>query len=349
MLVKPDIQDETILACLREEFGLRAVQFTFLPLGADLNTAVYSAATGDGARYFVKLRSGEFDETSVGLPAFLQEQGVGHIIAPQKNKAGVLWSELGAFKLILYPFIEGADGYEVSLSDEHWVELGATLRRIQALQLPPDLAGKIRPENYDPQWRGQLRAFMAGLDDFTPADPLAREMTAFIKEKRSEVEDLLRRVDYHLEQLRSHVPKPVLCHTDLHAGNLLIEPGGSFYIVDWDAPLLAPKERDLMYAGGGQFPHARTPEEEERLFYQGYGPVTVDPNGLAYYRYERIIEDIAIFCEQIGSSQGGREDLEQSLVYLKSNFQPGGVLEIAKNADNGFDHGREAHGFGYRE
>ena len=49
-----------------------------------------------------------------------------------------------------------------------------------------------------------------------------------------------------------------------------------------------------MFAGGGQFGDGRTAEEEEALFHRFYGPTTVDPHLSAYYRYERIIEDIAV-------------------------------------------------------
>jgi hypothetical protein len=48
MLEKPDIQDEKISACLQHEYGLPVVQVVFLPLGADLNTAVYRVVADDG-------------------------------------------------------------------------------------------------------------------------------------------------------------------------------------------------------------------------------------------------------------------------------------------------------------
>jgi spectinomycin phosphotransferase len=54
---------------------------------------------------------------------------------------------------------------------------------------------------------------------------------------------------------------------------------------------------------------------------------------LAYYRYERIIEDIAIYCEELLLTDEGGEDREQSLRYLKSNFLPVGTIEIAYRAD----------------
>ena len=86
MLEKPDLQDERIAACLQDEYGLRVVQVAFLPLGADLNTAVYRVVADDETPYFVKLRRGVFDETSVALPKFLSDQGIGQIIAPSGNQ-----------------------------------------------------------------------------------------------------------------------------------------------------------------------------------------------------------------------------------------------------------------------
>ena len=88
-----------------------------------------------------------------------------------------------------------------------------------------------------------------------------------------------------------------------------------------------------MYAGGGQFANRRTPQEEEALFYQGYGRTAVDQTALAYYRYERIIEDLAIYCEQLLLSAAGGDDREQSLHYALSNFEPHGTIEIAYQMD----------------
>jgi spectinomycin phosphotransferase len=81
----------------------------------------------------------------------------------------------------------------------------------------------------------------------------------------------------------------VLCHSDIHAGNILMEATGALYIVDWDNPILAPKERDLMSIGGGQFGNVHT-AQEEALFYRGYGQTQIDPVALAYYRYERLFK-----------------------------------------------------------
>ena len=92
MLEKPDLQDKKIIACLQNEYELTVSQVAFLPLGADLNTAVYRAEAE--TPYFVKLRRGIFDETSVTLPKFLSDQGIEQIIPPLATKTGQLWASL---------------------------------------------------------------------------------------------------------------------------------------------------------------------------------------------------------------------------------------------------------------
>jgi spectinomycin phosphotransferase len=87
-----------------------------------------------------------------------------------------------------------------------------------------------------------------------------------------------------------------------------------------------------MFVGGGQGFIGRTAQEEETLFYEGYGRTEIDPVALAYYRYERIVQDIALFSEQILATDEG-EDRVQSLKYLMSNFLPNGTIEIAYRSD----------------
>ena len=333
MLEKPDIQDEKIIACLHDEYRLPVVRVAFLPLGADLNTAVYRVRADDDTEYFVKLRRGVFDETAVAIPKFLSDQGIGHLIAPLTTKTGQLWASLDAFKLILYPFLEGRNGYEADLLDCHWGDLGTTLKSIHAVVVPPALAQCIQKETYSPQWREIVKTFLERVETDAYDDPVALKVAAVLKAKRHEIVDLVGRAERLAVELQARSPELVLCHSDIHAGNVLIGAAEDLYIVDWDNPILAPKERDLMYVGGGLLGGRRAPQEEESLFYQGYGQTQIDPVALAYYRYERIIQDIAVECEQLLLTNEGGADREQSLQYMVSNFLPDGVIDIACRSD----------------
>lgn len=41
MLIKPDLNDEAIITCLQDAYGLEVATILFLPIGADFNTAVF--------------------------------------------------------------------------------------------------------------------------------------------------------------------------------------------------------------------------------------------------------------------------------------------------------------------
>jgi len=333
MLEKPDLQDEKIIACLQDEYRLCVSRVAFLPLGADLNTAVYRAVTSDETPFFVKLRRGVFDETAVSLPKFLSDQGILQIIAPLTTKTGQLWANLDAFKIILYPFVEGRDGYEVDLSDRQWIDFGTALKSIHATVIPAALKRRIQPETYPPWGRETVKTFLERIEIDVYADSVAAKLAAFLKAKRVEILDLVGRAERLAEALQARSAEFIVCHSDIHAGNILIDARDNLYIVDWDNPILASKERDLMSIGGGLFAAWRTPQQEERMFYQGYGQTKIDPFAIAYYRYERNIQDIAAYCEQLLLTNKGGEDREQALRYLESSFLPNGTIQIAYKSD----------------
>lgn len=333
MLEKPDIPDTLILSRLQEEYRLHAKELVFLPLGVDVNAAVYRLVTDQHQVYFLKLRKGYFDEMSVKIPQWLQSQGISHIMATIPTVKQQLWGQLEDYRMLLYPFVEGKDGYETTLSDRQWVELGATIKAIHSLRVPSDLQDQLRQETFSPQFREQVRQFQVQFVKDTFADPISANLTAFILEKKVEIERILARGNQLGQALQEGSPEFVLCHSDLHAGNLLIQNEQEFYIVDWDSPVRAPKECDLMFAGAG-LSRNWPGEREAQLFYQGYGPAQVDPMALAYYRYERIVTDVAAFCEEILTSNEGEQDRRQALHYLSGNFAPGHLVEIAFASDH---------------
>ena len=333
MLEKPDIQDETILACLEAEYGLRVTRFEFLPLGQDRSTAVYRAVAEDETATFCKLKFGAFDEVSVELPKFLSEQGIAQIIPPLVTRSGRLWAEMGETRLVLYPFVEGKDGYEAALSERQWADFGAAMKQIHSTALPAQLSRKIQKENYSPEWRERCRDIIQRLDDETLDVPGAAELAAFLNSKRETILDLAARAEQLANAAGSRPTEFVLCHSDIHPGNLFLTADDRLYIVDWDYPTLSLKERDLMYIGDGQGFICPSPQEEERLFARGYGDMQIDPIGLAYYRYQRNVVDISVECERLFSSTFGDQDRKQSFEILQWYFKPGCAVELAYQSD----------------
>ena len=333
MLTKPAIQDELVLECIRAEYGLNAGRLEFLPLGADLGTAVYRVTATDGTAYFLKLRSGEFCEASLSVPRYLNDRGIRQVIPALRTRSHQLWAELTPYKVMLFPFIEGRNGSEKKLTPQQWVDLGGAVKRFHATYIPSGITQGVRREDYSPRWRDGVKEYLGRIAQETFTDSVAIEMAAYLKTKKAEILRIVKRAGQLAILLQKQSPKFILCHADLHIWNLLVAESGRFYIVDWDTLIYAPRERDLMFIGGGLGDSGRRPQDEERLFYMGYGQAPIDPAALAYYRYERVIEDIAAFCEQIFSTNEGGDDRQKALEYIKSNFLPDGTIARAVAAD----------------
>lgn len=331
MLEKPNIPDELILSRLQEEYGLHGIQLSFLPLGADMGTATYRVIAKDGTDCFLKLRKG-FAETIVLIPLFLKSQGVQEIIAPLETKSKQGWADFGTYKIILYPFIEGTDGFHLVLSDHQKRNLGAALRKIHGTQIPSELQKLLPRETFAPYWRERLTSFQAQVASDTFPEPTAAKLAEFMHARQNDINRLVERTEQLASKLRSQSLPLVLCHSDIHGGNVLISANDELYIVDWDNPILAPMERDLMFIGGG-IDNIWKSRQDEAVFYEGYGNAEINIVALAYYRYERVIEDLAVIAEQLLLTDEGGADRQRSYGWFTSNFEPGSTIDIARNTE----------------
>lgn len=101
---------------------------------------------------------------------------------------------------------------------------------------------------------------------------------------------------------------------------------------NWDDPIMAPKERDLMFIGAGVANVWNKPHEE-KLFYKGYGKTEINIPTLAYYRHERIVEDIAVLGQQLLLTSVDNQNRIESYKHFIDQFEPQGVGEIAFKTD----------------
>ena len=326
MLTDPGISDDTIVECLRESYGLAIAQVRFLPLGY-VDSAVYRVAGADGVPYFLKLRRGEFNPVAVDLPAFLHAQGIQQVMAPIATIAGPLWVHAHGFDWILYPYFEGQTGFERALSKPHWVALGHSLKAIHTARLPAALAARVPKEAFSPRWRQAAKAFHQQVRHQRHADPIAARFAAFWLAKYDEIGRIVERAEQLAQVMQQRPTELVVCHSDLHGRNVVIGAADELTIVDWDEPILAPKERDLMFVGGG-VGGIWNREEEAGWFYEGYGQAKIDLIALSYYRYERIVVDIAEDAKLIFDMRGSVNDREKALL-LSNQFLPNNVVDIA--------------------
>lgn len=107
----------------------------------------------------------------------------------------------------------------------------------------------------------------------------------WIRDRRSEIESQLERLEGAIERARA-TPRPdVICHTDFGAHNALVahDTGQVVAILDWDYARLAPREHDLW---------AAFEEPDPNTFLDAYGrDVVLDLAHLEYALLARAVRD----------------------------------------------------------
>ena len=332
MLIKLPLADQRIIDCLHTDYGIEVATLTFLSLGADANASVYKAEAHNQLSYFVKLKRGHHHDIGIAVVGLLHDVGIQQIILPVKTTHSHATQLIDDFTLIVYPFIEGQNGFNRTLTDEQWLTLGKTLRQVHEIDVPSSIQHRVRRETYSSKWREAVRSLYIHIEAEPNGDEIALKLWEFMKKNARAIHRLVDRAEHLAEVLQSKSPKFVLCHSDIHGGNVLMDGNDIIYMVDWDDPIMAPKERDLMFIGGGVANVWNKPHEE-KYFYKGYGKTEVNSTILAYYRHERIVEDIALYGQDLFLTTAGGEDRLQSYKHFIAMFEPRGVVDIAFKTD----------------
>ncbi len=327
------LSDRHIIDCLNIYYGIQVASLTRLLLGADMNASVYKAQAHDQRSYFVKLKHGHQHGTDVAILDLLHDEGIQQIIPPLKTSQGQLTQQIDEFTLIVYPFIENQNGFSQILTADQWFTLGKVLKKVHEFKMPTEIQERIRRENYSPKWRDTVRSLYDYIDAQPNGDNWAIELRLFMKRHKEEIHRLVESAEFFGQKIQQEPEKFVLCHADIHGGNVLIDANGFIYIVDWDQSVMAPKERDLMFIGGGVANVWNNPHEEE-FFYKGYGKTEINRLILAYYRHERIVEDIAEYAQEflLTTVEADRSEMYKQFIAM---FEPKGVVDIAfRTAEN---------------
>lgn len=329
MFEKLSLAKQKILEHLKTDYHIDTLTLTYLPIGADMNASVYKADTKNQS-YFVKIKKGYHHDVAIDILELLHDNGIQQIIKPINTAANQSILYADGFSLIVYPFIHGHNGFNQALTKEQWITLGKTLKQIHEIDVPVFIQQQLRHESYASTWRKSVRVLWEHIEKSSSVDEYAIKLITFMRKKREVILNLVERAEHLTQKMQNDSPQLVLCHSDIHAGNILISSHHSIYIVDWDDPIMAPKERDLMFMGGG-IANVWNEPYQETLFYNGYGKTEINKALLAYYRCERIVEDIAVYTEEILSLSSDHGNKAQAYKYFISMFATNGVIDIALN------------------
>jgi spectinomycin phosphotransferase len=335
MLEKPNLDDDAIVAALREHYGLDVASLKFLPIGNDVGSFAYRVEGRDGTTYFLKARRAPMYEPSVVVPHYLRQHGLVEVVAPLPTLTRTLWVPFGDFNLILFLFIDAPTGKEAGMTAQQWTELGRLLKRLHTLTPSSQIRELVSQDSFEtPYWVASMQKLQTRIDQPDSLDSIAAELAGFWRARQGQIYDLMARTLALVRKLHDEPREFVLCHSDIHTANVLVEDSGALHIVDWDQPLFAPKERDLMFYGAG-LGSATGGATEARCFYEGYGATKIDRLAFAYYRYGWVMQDwVANADEVLSYDDLGEKTRRNSVRKFIQMFDSGNIVDVSYASDD---------------
>jgi spectinomycin phosphotransferase len=300
--VEPVLDKTALLETIHREYGLSVERLRFLPTG--WTAYCYTADCTDGGRYFLKLTSDSglvpyaASDRDFYLPLTYQlctKRILPHIACPIRAQDGRFSIDWENHVLILFHFIEGdVVGFDRVSGDvlRELVRLVGVLHR----STPHIEVEKPFVERFDIAFEGDL---MDGLETLATITLSNRQGRWELRELLLPLKDeLLSRLD-RLRELQTLAKasdrEMVVCHTDLHGENLMMDGRGVLYIIDWEGAMIAPPEHDLFFfAGYDIFWDDLLPIYEDEK-----GPVDLDSNVFGFCYYRRNLEDLTDWIVRI--------------------------------------------------
>jgi spectinomycin phosphotransferase len=297
MREQPSIPEEDLRACLQQQYDLIPVTLDFLSLGLDYNAGVYRVLSEHGTPYLLKVKAGSLYEPGCLVPGYLRDQGIASVVAPLPTKRNTLWTRVGAWTVIVYPFLEGDTSW-TGMTDEQWKEVGTIFKRIHQVKLPPEGFESLRKETFDPtEYARWVRAFETQHAHSEGGSVSERALRSSWVAYQPTIHIVVTSLEKLAGVLQRRSGPYVICHADLHPANLIRDRAGHVFVIDWDDVMLAPKERDFIYVREPQADGSA--RQDAPPFFQGYGQTEIDWVALTYYRWERVVTDLIECAQQV--------------------------------------------------
>lgn len=86
--------------------------------------------------------------------------------------------------------------------------------------MPPAIQTKLRHESYASKWRQAVRGLYPLIESKPSGDRVAINFLTFMKKHAATIHRLVEQAEQLAKLVQEQSPPPVLCHSDIHAGQL---------------------------------------------------------------------------------------------------------------------------------
>jgi len=141
--------------------------------------------------------------------------------------------------MAVFPFVEGRNS---TSAPQDRVLVGETIGRLHAAGLVPPVVVRWEPGWYQPEFR---RLLAEDLDRAWDGGPFGERARSLLRSDRDGIVRLLDLSDRCVEQMSTVDDAWVMTHGEPNRGNTMIDASGRAVLIDCNAMMLAPRERDL--------------------------------------------------------------------------------------------------------
>jgi spectinomycin phosphotransferase len=283
MLTEPNIDKLIIQSKIEENYGFQVRDLAFIK-GGEASWG-YKVETNEGVSYFCKIHTGltEYEKRFELTYKLFNDAGIKNIPHPIKTTKGELVFYLNKYPTALFNFIEGSNANDQPLTDEQRFALGKLLGEIhQANRVIGEFSIQedFKYGNID-----RLLETLNKIDIYLKDSSVYKSKTAqLLLENKDKILKRIKELEELGEKLRSLNIDFVICHSEPHAWNTMIDEKGEVYLIDWDDSLFAPKEKDLNMI------------KDDQIKLEGYksvvGDFEINQEIIHYYQMEWNISEI---------------------------------------------------------
>jgi len=303
MKTEIDIDKAALIVRLYQEYGIGAVSLTFVPKGEVAYSYIVDCSSGN--RYFLKLFSHSrlaqigVRNTDFYLPLtwiLHSKRLLPNVPYPIKTRDGDLQTDFDGQPLVLFNFIDGETlGCDADFSDDILMKL-ARLVGILHRSTPEIEIEFSNVEHFDIPFEDDLLNGLDALEAITEIDSQGKqELRELLLPRKNEIFGYLERLKELQELAKATGKEKVLCHTDIHGDNLIMDRQGNLHILDWEGAMLAPPEHDLFFlAGEDRFFDVFLPNYQRE-----FGQVILNSDVFGFYYYRRNLEDLTDWLVRI--------------------------------------------------
>jgi hypothetical protein len=182
----------------------------------------------------------------------------------------------------------------------------------------------VQREDFSIRYRAELDAALETIDNAWDGGPYAECCRNLLREYATPLRRLFALHDDLCAQLGEPLDSWVLTHGDLHAGNIIRTGNGALALIDWETLLIAPRERDLVYAGTSIATDWRPYSSEASQ------PLKFDPGAFQLYQMRwplaEVAKDVSRFRKphaDTADSQRWWQDFVTNLEDARRRLEPG--------------------------